>query len=352
MQTALRHPSDAVRVEETVLRVLVTGGTSSQVNESTKRQADTLSGLFARALRSRGHEVDVRRFHVGDMVEDTTGADNGYDFAFVGQSPLRGLGSSYCYGALAAQQRFDGKYAIFTDDADTRKMSAEWRVALQKPADFVKPFWHYKRDWETARSRAVLPALLGQIEKLIGSDREAYPRVFVPAWTYDLAFVPGVALSPWARNAIYGCDPTPWVETSNLTRTEPDPDGRYWGTYAKPDSREVGKMGPRLWSVERVSRTTWKELTGASGFMMPGAVWAPEARIGLELGVPLVTDWRVMCGQFGEPFEALAANVEMLPQSGLDDLAAAQLEALEAKSSTREDLPDTLEKMIEETLGQ
>ena len=123
------------------MKILITGGTASQVRESTIRQPITMSGLMAIALRERGHSVDVQPFSVQDIDDDVTGVSNDYDFVFVGQSPLRGLGAAYMYCALAAQHRFSDRFAIFSDDVATRKMGAEWRIALKKPEDFVKPFW-------------------------------------------------------------------------------------------------------------------------------------------------------------------------------------------------------------------
>lgn len=330
------------------MKILITGGTASQIRESTTRYAITLSGLMAKALRERGHEVDVRYFSVLDIDEDTTGVDNDYDFVFVGQSPLKGLGSSYCYCALAAQYRFFDRYAIFTDDLDTRKMNAEWRAALRKPEDFVKPFWQYKKDWQHARRKNTLPKLLGQVETLIGSEEEKYPEVFIPGWTYDLAFMSAVHLSPYARLTTHGVDPSPWIDT-DLHRCAPD-EKRYWISTLNPTSRPVQQMGARLWSVEKMNTLTWKELESASGLLAPSAMWTPEVRISLLLGVPVVTDWKAMGTQFGGSFEGLAANVEMLEQSELDDLARAQLESLESKSSTREDFPETLQRIIEKTL--
>lgn len=330
------------------MRILITGGTASQIRESTSRYAVTLSGLMARALRERGHDVDVRYFSVLDIDEDVTGLDNSYDFAFVGQSPLKGLGSSYMYCALAAQYRFFDRYAIFTDDLDTRKMNAEWRAAIRRPEDFVKPFWQYKKDWQDARHKNTLPKLLGQIETLIGSEEDRYPEVFVPGWTYDLAFMSAVHLSPYARLTTHGVDPSPWIDT-DLKRREPDSD-RYWISCLNPKSRAVQQMGARLWNVDTMNPLTWKELENASGLLAPSASWTPEVRISLLLGVPIVTDWKAMGTQFGGSFEGLAANVELMDQGELDELAAAQLQALESKSSTREDLPDTLEKIIKTTL--
>ena len=330
------------------MRVLITGGTASQIRESTNRYAITLSGLMAKALRERGHDVDVRYFSVLDIDEDATGIDNDYDFVFVGQSPLKGLGSAYCYCALAAQYRFFGRYAIFTDDLDTRKMNSEWRAAIRKPDDFVKPFWQYKKDWQYARRMETLPKLLGQIETLIGSEEERYPEVFIPGWTYDLAFMSAVHLSPYARLTTHGVDPSPWIDT-DLTRKTPD-ENRYWTTYINPQSRAVTQMGARLWDVETLNMLTWKELESASGLLAPFATWAPEIRISLLLGVPVVTDWKAMGSQFGGPFEGLAANVELLEQSELNDLAIAQLSALQAKSSTKNDFPDVLERIMTTTL--
>jgi hypothetical protein len=336
-------------MEASILKILLTGGTSSQTHETTKRQPETLVGLMARALRDRGHEVYTRAFSVRDIETDDTGWDNAFDFAFVGQSPLRGLGSSYCYGALAAQHRFRGKCAIFTDDTDTKKMRAEWLMALKKPADFVKPFWHYKRDWETARSRAVLPRLLEQIEWLIGDDASTYPQTFVPGWTYNLAFRSGVQLSPHARLSVRAADPSKWTQAT-VTRTIPDENERYWASCWRANAREVQKMGMQSWAFQEINRLTWKELGSASGLLAPSAAWSPEVRLAVESGVPVATEWRVMGPQFGEPFESLAANMEEMKQNELDDLAAQQKAALTDKGFEKDEFPNVLEDMINKTL--
>ena len=68
------------------------------------------------------------------------------------------------------------------------------------------------------------------------------------------------------------------------------------------------------------------------------------------LGIPVATDWRTMGPQFGKPFECLAANVELMTDTERDKLAKEQLDVFLEKSSSREDLPNVLELMIERTV--
>lgn len=323
------------------MKILVTGMTASQIHESTKRQGVTVAGAIAKALRDLGHEVTVSAFPV-EALKDPESYVTDYDFAWIGQGPLKGLGTAYAYGALAAMDIFEKRCGVYCDDTGTRKIGSEYRSTMRRPADLVKPFWQYKKGWQTAREDDVFPRLIRQVELLAGEDEtRSHPPVFMPAWTYDFGFTAAVQMSVPASLNLYTADPSAYMET-RLERHPVSEDAQYWVSAWRPESSEVNSMGVRLWDIEPITRVSWDPLSAASGILIPSAMWAPELLIATGIGVPACVDWRVLGKHFGPSFEHLPANLEVLDKSERDDIANEQHRLLLKESTSKEAVRDTL----------
>ena len=326
------------------MKILLTGMTSSQIHESTKRQGLTLAGALAKALRGLGHEVDVR----APIFDDAMRGDEDYDFYWVGLGPVKGLGTSYMYGALATiyRQANLGKLAVYLDDTDSKKIGSEFRSVTRRPADLVKPFFSYKRDWQKARQPENFPHILMACDMLGGKNVDLeHPPIYVPAWHFDLAFQAATLVSANTAANLFTADPSVYFKVE-LDRFRADT--RYWATMWQPESTAITNMGVRLWDVEPISRFSWGPLSGASGLLVPSATWVPELHIAASIGVPSACHWRTMGPLFGTEFEHLPANMETLTESELTDIAKAQYTQLLKQSTTKAKMMTTLKKAMEE----
>lgn len=145
--------------------ILLTGMTSNQVRERDRNGDLTDTGRSAARMRSLGHDVVVAPFNVAD-IHDLELRER-YDRAIVGIAPLRGLASSYMYGALAAVHLFGSRCETYIEDGGGRNTRNDLRSIAQRPRDLVDPFFHYKRGWHIARRPEVFPDLSRAVACLV-----------------------------------------------------------------------------------------------------------------------------------------------------------------------------------------
>lgn len=146
------------------MKILLTGMNSGHIREYSRANQVTTAGVLAQTLRDRGHTVSVLPFVVGDVNEHNW--TRSYDHAIVGLSPLRGLGSAYMYGALAAVQLFGDDISTYLSEGDDGQTGRDLHTMSQNPKTLVDPFFHYKRGWLDARGRDVFPLMVDSVRKL------------------------------------------------------------------------------------------------------------------------------------------------------------------------------------------
>ena len=313
------------------MKILITGMTSSQVNESSPRNGLTLAGALALSLRKSGHEVDVRPYTIAESLDRH--GDLEYDHVIVGLGPLRGLGTSYVYGAL--QCIFDygvtnsaaQKLTLFIDDIGTRKIGREHHSILRKPADLTKEFFKYKREHDRAQHPDTFAQLMTVVEHLTGTTDWNHPAVLMPAWSQDLGFKACLDISRICADKMVPFDPTAYFG-HDVRRIKSVHEKPYWSTNWPVDSTAINKMGTESWDVLHNSRASWNVLGGAHGVLIPSAAWAPELGIAAAIGIPTAGDWRTLGPALGAAFEELPMNIEIMSDTERTELAEAQYNAI------------------------
>lgn len=305
------------------MKILITGMTSRQTHEQSRDGFITISGALANILRRLDHEVVVDAYSIKDSL-----ADNGdkYDLVFVGLGPLKGLGTAYMYQALQAIVDNQDSVILYVDDTDTAKMGREFRTVLKRPFDYLKPFFMYKREWDVVSSnKSVLDSHLEIINILAGYTTSYWP-LLVPSWSFDLAYTAGGRICGRAADAAVSFDPSSEfaIDLSNgNTAVEIDRE-LLWGTTWKSTSTAISKMGVFKWEVETIDTYSKFRFSHVGGVLSPSFIWAPEITIATSVGTPVAADWRELGPQFGDPFEELPANIEMMSQQERDQLAVDQ----------------------------
>lgn len=325
-------------------KVLITGMTSQQVNEKSKRTGITVAGAIAESLRSENHTVDVRPY---SFTESQTTATSEYDIVYIGLGPLKGIGTAYMYQAIQCliDSYAEGKAVLFVDDTATLKIGNEFKTIMRRPQDYVKPFFMYKREWHVVKDMEsrIFQQHLDMINILAGNTDLWYPPVLVPSWTFDLAFTAGQRICMPAANHAITFDPSIYF-AQNLERHTPERD--YWGTFWLPESPPINRMGVMKWEVEQITRHSWHVLSGSSGVLIPKSIWAPEAYLSASLGIPVAADWRDLGPEFGEPWEALPATIEVMSLDQREELAALQRDTIVTERSSKEGVTDILDGIV------
>ena len=137
---------------------------SGHIREYSRSHEITPAGQLADALRNRGHDVMVAPFTVTEIGNPVW--TSAHDHTVVGLAPLRGLGSAYMYGALAAINLFGSSYSTYLSSPDGGQTQRDLNTMSQNPKALVDPFFHYKRGWITARDRHVFPELVATVRHL------------------------------------------------------------------------------------------------------------------------------------------------------------------------------------------
>lgn len=332
------------------MKILITGMTSSQIHEATKRAGLTLSGALAQSLRKHGHDVTVRPYTIAESLNEDR--DEVFDHVLVGLGPLKGLGTAYAYGALKCIYDYgvvpgdSQRVTLFNDDIATKKIGNEHRAIVRRPGDLTKQFFSYKREYDTAREPAVHVQLLEMVEHLTGNTNWDHPAVLMPAWSKDLGFNACLEISRKCADAMVPFDPTSYFG-HDIRRVASVHEKPYWSTNWKTDSPAINVMGVHEWDVLHNSRASWNVLAGAHGVLIPSAAWAPELGIAAALGIPTAADWRTLGPALGASFEELPMNIEVMSEKERTELAKTQYDVLQGQNDLLGDCDTIIATTVE-----
>lgn len=332
------------------MKILITGQTSAQINETTKRSGLTLSGALAQSLRKQGHDVTVRPYTIAESLD--AGNEDIFDHVIVGLGPLKGLGTSYMYGALkciwdySVERDDSSAVTLFNDDIATKKIGSEHRAIVRRPQDLTKQFFSYKREYDLAREPDTERQLLEVVEHLTGETDWDHPPVLMPTWAQDLGFMACLNISRSCADAMVPFDPTAYFghDIRRVTSVHEKP---YWSTNWKTDSPAINAMGVREWDVLHNSRSSWNVLAGAHGVLIPSAAWAPELGIAAALGIPTAADWRTLGPALGASFEELPMNIEIMGEKDRTELAKTQYDIINKQNELLGDCDEVIAATIE-----
>ena len=188
-----------------------------------------------------------------------------------------------------------------------------------------------------APTPAVTKWLRSVIEALLFAGDE-HPRVIVPSFTFDNAFVIASKISPGAAVNASIVDFTsvmPSLDEITKTATEQFglnielPDEKWWALeYHSAENRNVKALGPYTWPVVSVTPKEVGVLRECTGYLSPTAGWSPRFMQMTEMGIPVVSPWRIFSKVIGNGFEELASTIETMSnkeRAALAELQHAQL---------------------------
>lgn len=308
------------------MKILITGMSSSNCREN-----GTIAGRIAEALRAGGHEVDVSKPSLKDVLEDNLP----WDKVYVGIGPVHGIGSASIYGALGLIGAYwpTNKLTLYTDDhLDAGKIGSGLRLFDRDKWRIVKPFYGSRREYHIASDPPVTDWLNEVIHSLARSEEE-YPDVIVPAFTTDQAINTTRSISIGAMNHTVAADFSSLISMGESPEwTEPTDDQmkgewlvsntglleRFWysTTSRYPEDLE--------WPVAVHPFYTYGYMRKATAAYLPIAGWHYIFKHAMELELPVATDWKTFGPVFGESWEALPANIEHMSASERSDLAFTQ----------------------------
>lgn len=317
------------------MRVLITGSTSSQSSQKTFSRTPTFAGLLAENLSKSGAEVEFSRPYL-EWDKDFL---KRFDAVLVGIAPLTSVAANNLYPALSTASKAEKlkKLSLFVDAPEPQKIHASLASFEKGNVDLFKVFYENRREYERVSED---PRLMREIEVFC-------QRMFLSEWP--------LTLYPW----------TPWVPLGQVEKHLPKISaggllGVSIDSYLLDEEKSVRSQrgeGANYWCYDN-NKTKWfrgverslryeafsmkenqfsgrevvsQRISGGLGSLMTTyrsneLWWSPILSTSLNLGVPVVSDWRVT-NSAGLDWNHLPSTVEEMSSSERFSLATAQRES-------------------------
>lgn len=338
------------------MKVLITGSTSSQSSLKTFSRTPTFAGLIANNLASSKVQVEFSRPY--------SHWDNSYlkqfDAILVGIAPLTSVAANSLYPALltAAKAEKLKKLSLFIDAPEPQKISASLASFERGKVDLFKPFYDKRREFFTISED---PKMMRQIEvfcsRLHLSD---WPTTLYPWTPWSAPSQVEKHIAQISEGELHGVSvdsymmQKPYVERS-LTEKKPD----YW-VYDNNKTKWFKSVQSGLQhsaipvKEDRFSDpyTSSQRVSGAIGSLVTTYRseefwWSPLLATSLNLGVPVVSDWRIT-GSLGGDWNHLPVSLEDMTNAERFGLALGQrslyMNMLDSKKDTNEIILSALTK--------
>lgn len=338
------------------MKILITGSTPSQCSPKTAKRTPTFAGLMSENISSSKVQVE---FNLPQMGWDDDYLKS-FDAVLVGVSPLTSVAANSLYPALYTAYRAEkmNKLSLFIDAPEPHKIKASLASFDKGKVDLFKPFYQGRRDYNQVSED---PKIMRQIEVFCGRlHASEWPTTLYPwtPWTppeqvqRHLLNVPegkmhGVSVDsylmkkPYIEKSLVSGGSDYWVYDSNKTK---------WFKRSQEGLRfpAVPIKERRFFSPQEASQ----RLSGALGSLVTTyrsdeMWWTPLPALSLNLGVPVVSDWRVT-RTLGESWNHLPATVEDMTNAERFGLALNQrssyMDMLDSKKDTNEMILSALTK--------
>jgi hypothetical protein len=330
------------------MKILITGSTPSQCSLKTSKRVPTFAGLIAENLSSSKVQIEFSLPQLGwedDYLKS-------FDAILVGVSPITSVAANSVYPALHTAYRAEkmGKLFLFIDAPEPHKIKASLASFEKGNVDLFKPFHQGRRDYDKVSED---PKIMRQIEVFCQRLQSSkWPTTLYPWMPWvppeqvqrHLPNIPeggvhGVSVDsylmkkPYIEKSLVPRESDYWVYDNNKTK---------WSRRSQESLRfpaipmKEGRFSSSQESSQRLSGALGSLVTPYRSDEM---WWTPLPALSLNLGVPVVSDWRVT-KTLGGSWNYLPAAVEDMTNAERFGLALSQrssyMEMLDSKKDTNE----------------
>jgi hypothetical protein len=328
-------------------RILITGMTASQMSVSANKRSLSFAGVMLNVLTSAGHEV-----HLVEPGIDWTEQDlASYDSVLVGVSPLTSLSANKCYGALHIIDLLwdDRRLVLFIDAPHPAQITSSLRAISANPNNLTKPFYSYRRGYQSVNTPEVSERLLGTVNRLLTGDWPVTLYPSLPWHNVELleeelpegALLNGVNLDSFLIE--------PAVENSNerYTRWVYETNKVVWMTkLAKVLSFPILPIRGHKGTDDEACL---EEISKSYGVLLPqykgGTWWTYRYAQAMNSGTPVATEWRESQA-IGDAWAVLATAIETMSDEQRASLSTHQTAQYLASIPSRERAIRILEDLV------
>jgi hypothetical protein len=318
--------------------IFLTGTSGTYASPSANDRTLSFAGALNKVLNLTGNKVTWASPSVFMESKDF----EEYDSVLIGISALTSLNSDRAYGALNLVSKLWGseKLVIFIDTPSPSQIEISLNAILSKPESLTKPFFSFRKDFESVLSDDSLKkSIISGVELLKNEDwgTTIYPKL---PWKQQSE----IKILKNAKSKINGINLDSFlIEDSVLledisAKWVVDNDKTKWSKSVIPSlSLPVSPMKwDRGWGnlmVYENIKKSWGALISPDN--KDGTWWNYRYIQALNAGTPVVTDWQE--SRFmGEVWSFLGSNLESVSLERRNLIALAQKESYLAYIPSKE----------------
>lgn len=310
------------------MKILMTGATAAQVSARKNAHTTTFAGLVHQALVDGGADVTWREPSV-TLSKDYLAE---FDAVLVGLAPPNSTAAHRIYGALSVIQYASelGTLRLMLDAPEPKKVWAGIRAVHNDPGVLTKDFYAKRREYAEVQNPEVLARLHAAVSTLYKTEwpKTIYPRLPWMSFPSVSTYIPNVHSS---RIIGINLDSASY----DIQRTSPEDTQGYWISDAISSPWTVAMQQLVTSHVTAARGSKWESddsvmlrARGAIGLLMStykygDPWWTPLLPMSLNVGIPIVTDWR-LTSFLGGYWTILASTVEDLSPEERGTVASAQ----------------------------
>lgn len=308
-------------------KIFLTGMTASQSSPSANRKSLAFAGVIESVLTAKGHDVTW----ADPSVETTKEQLEQFDVVLVGIAPITSMSANRVYGALSIIDLMwtSPKLTIFVDTPNASQLSVSFNAMLNKPENFTKSFYSYRKEYKLVSESSELSSRLLKIISWLNESQ--WPNTIYPAlpWKLDRDSL------KLPKQALASVTP---VNLDSFILSEPSVDDSIrrekWLIDHNTDwtKKVLGNSSfptfPMKWNKGNTDVDVYEQMLRASGVVISnhkkdGTWWSYRYIQALNSGTPIVTDWQES-QTLGKEWSVLASTVESMPQGARNLIAKAQ----------------------------
>lgn len=321
-------------------KILITGMSASHASESANARSASFASVIRTVLVLQGHEVVQLDPEVSWNTKDL----DQYDSVLVGLSPLTSLSANRVYGALSVIDVLldTDKLVLFLDAPEPNRITSSLRAIIKTPDNLTKPFYSYRKGYDTASQPNMLQNLLDIVEHLLTKE---WPTTLYPSLPWQDKDKVAAQLPAGAASSLLPISLDSYLinnqDVIELERREKWVVENYSSSWVKSTTATLQRPTvPMKWHKGWTDAQVESQIAAGVGALfsphLNGTWWSYRLIQCINTLTPVATDWRESSA-IGSSWSHLASRIEDMSQEERNALAKDQRKEYTNAIPTRTD---------------
>jgi hypothetical protein len=330
-------------------KILITGMSASHASESANARSTSFASVIKTVLTLQGHDVVQLDPEVSWNTKDL----DEYDSVLVGLSPLTSLSANRVYGALSVIDVLldTDKLVLFLDAPEPNRITSSLRAIVKTPDNLTKPFYSYRKGYDTASQPNMLQNLLDIVEHLLTKE---WPTTLYPSLPWQDISKVAAQLPEGAAGSLIPISLDSYLinnqDVIELERREKWVVENYSSMWVKSTTATLQRPTvPMKWHKGWTDMQVENQIAAGVGALfnphLNGTWWSYRLIQCINTLTPVATDWRESSA-IGSSWAHLASKIEDMSQEERNALAKEQRKDYVNAIPTRTDAAITLSSAL------